>query len=67
MFNNIHHMPYSNACGNAQTTVALVDGPDVRYVVAFFAGNDVGVCSVTCSVVHAGSSHPVGFSVTDHR
>lgn len=67
MFDSIHALPYRNDCGNAQTTVALADGPSVRYVVTFFAGNDVGVCSVTCSVIHAGDSTPVGFCVTDHR
>lgn len=63
MFDNIYCMPYSTS----QLTTALVDGAEVRYLVAFYSGDTDGVCCVSCAAIHAGQSEPVAFSVSDHR
>lgn len=56
MFDNI----FSKDWEGANSTMATVDGADVRYIVTFVSTGEA--CAMTCAVIHPGSMKPVAFS-----
>lgn len=56
MFDNI----FSKAWEGSNSTMATVDGTDVRYVVTFVSNGEA--FAMTCVVIHTGNAEPVAFS-----